>query len=112
MTIPRVANKSCSSYVAGRQEFQGSHLYGQLLGGMYIVYSYGPHFPLYVYKDGTWYRNTDRRSVSTSRHYGQANPGVPCEDRNTGELRDMIDAYWSDREIQLRAQAAELRRAG
>jgi hypothetical protein len=41
---------------------------------MYVVYSYGPHWPLFVWHDGVWYENKDRYSVTTSKHRSQAHP--------------------------------------
>jgi len=54
--------------------------------GCYIVYSYGLHWPLFIYdyKKQQWYGNSDKYSVTTSRHYGKLNPGnvlpLPCEE--------------------------------
>ena len=49
---------------------------------LYVVYSYGEHWPLYVYEQmtGVWYRNTEKSSSTTSRHSTQLHPGVPCVD--------------------------------
>ena len=43
----------------------------------YVVFSYGNHFPMYVWDDETscWYGNKDKYSTTTSRHQGQCHPG-------------------------------------
>ena len=53
----------------------------------YVVYSYGPHWPLFIYSaiTKTWYENTDRYGTTTSKHHGQAHPltdtiGLCCAD--------------------------------
>ena len=53
-------------------------LYGEwVTGDCYVVFSYGEHFPLYVFDalDRCWYANSDRYSRTTSKHATYANPG-------------------------------------
>ena len=44
----------------------------------YVVYSYGDHFPMYIYDErlSQWFGNRDRYSVTTSRHQSQCMPVV------------------------------------
>ena len=57
MARPRVQNK---------ESFQGSNLFGQWMTkrdqpySRYVVYSYGYHWPLFVYENGVWYENADK----------------------------------------------------
>ena len=88
----RVANQNASKYVNELKEFKGSYnkygkhnvsifaenieafdLYGKEL---YVVYSYGYHFPMYIYdrQAGIWIGSKDKHSVSTSRHQSQCRP--------------------------------------
>lgn len=61
--------------------------------GYYIVFSYGLHWPLFIYdhRKGQWYGNSDKYSVTTSKHYGKLNPGnvlpLSCE-----EMKRLVDA--------------------
>ena len=54
--------------------------------GYYIVFSYGLHWPLFIYdhKKGQWYGNSDKYSATTSKHYNKLNPGnvlpLSCEE--------------------------------
>ncbi len=43
---------------------------------LYVVYSYGEHFPMYVYDDEThsWFGNEDKYSTTTSKHQTLAKP--------------------------------------
>lgn len=86
----RIANKAAASMVAQQRPFEGSNLFarcevvigegGQVQSDLYIVYSYGEHFPMYIAetdvetKTTRWYGNTDKWSQSTSRHQSQAHP--------------------------------------
>lgn len=77
--VPRVANAKCRQYVADREPFKGSNLYGvySLVDTdheVYTVFSYGDHFPMFIYTEGMWFENEDKFSKSTSRHYSQAKP--------------------------------------
>lgn len=76
-----------------RQEFTGSNTFGRwTLTNYYVVYSYGEHFPLYVWCPQTtnWYVNTDKYSTSTSRHKSQLSPLCHCIEMNTSELKSLI----------------------
>lgn len=79
MAFKRVANKDAQSYIRRRIAFNGSNLYGRKFSTesgteLYVVFSYGEHFPIYIYEQGRWYKNVDKYSVSTSKHQTQANP--------------------------------------
>lgn len=66
----RTANRKARRYAAARTPFIGSNLYGVQQGNVYVVYSYGPHWPLALYDDDAhcWYSNEGEYSPSTSRH--------------------------------------------
>lgn len=74
MSTTRITNKDASSYVSRRALFKGSNLYSENRGNAYVVFSYGEHFPLFIYAGGKWYENEVRYSPSTSRHQTQARP--------------------------------------
>lgn len=70
-------------FVGSRTPFESSNgnLYGEwrttAYGGyVYVVYSYGPHWPLFIYFPQTdaWVENSDRRSVTTSKHLSCSRP--------------------------------------
>ena len=60
---------------------------------LYVVYSYGYHFPMYIYdrQAGMWIGNEDSYSVSTTRHQSQCRPseGVECW-LHTSQMKDYI----------------------
>ena len=82
--MKRIANRDARLCVAKRVPFQGHNLFARLFNidgcEVYTVYSYGEHFPIYVAitepttKTTTWYRNSDRYSISTAKHFSQCNP--------------------------------------
>ena len=87
MKRERVANKNCRHFVAARVPFIGSNMYAERRtashgnSDIYVVYSYGVHWPLYVAEvtndacgEIKWYENADRFSRSTARHASQARP--------------------------------------
>ena len=71
-------------YVQNRENFGTStgHLFAHTYGHgdpkhkRYVVYSYGSHWPLFVYDYGTkrWFENSDKYSVTTSKHRTKAHP--------------------------------------
>lgn len=66
----KIANKKSSHYTSNLKNFKGSNLEGINENNLYIVYSYGLHFPLYIFDKSIkqWYENIDRYSVTTSKH--------------------------------------------
>ena len=73
--MKRIANRRAGEHAAQCTPFKGSNPYGETLpNGGFVVYSYGPHWPLYIYDGCTWYENASRVSPSTTRHRSQARP--------------------------------------
>jgi len=76
--MKRVANHSARPCVQNREAFQANNIFAEWRGdgaeARYIVYSYGKHFPMYIWTDGKWYGNSDKYSRSTSKHQSQAHP--------------------------------------
>ena len=76
----RVSNSDTGDLAADTVEFINTNktLYGKWLNdSLYVVYSYGAHWPLYVYLKASaqWFGNQDRYSVTTSQHRHQV---MPC----------------------------------
>ena len=74
--------------VKGKKEFEAGNVFAvdYPTTGYYVVFSYGLHWPLFIYdyKQGQWYGNSDKYSATTSRHYSRLNPGnvlpLSCEE--------------------------------
>jgi len=84
MKPEKVANRDCRPYVQKRQSFTGSNLFAEhrSVGTYphsncrhYTVYSYGYHYPMFVFvPDVGWFENEDKYSRTTSKHRSQAHP--------------------------------------
>ncbi|MFA5500866.1 MAG: hypothetical protein WC404_07275 [Candidatus Omnitrophota bacterium] len=72
--MERVSNKNMAVMVEKQKEFKANNVYAVKKENIYIVYSYGEHFPIYIWKDGIWYGNKEKYSLSTSKHQRQALP--------------------------------------
>jgi hypothetical protein len=73
----RIANREAAGFAAGREPFENNNrtLFGSpLRNDDYVVYSYGTHWPLYVWLSGRWFENEESYSSTTSRHRIQARP--------------------------------------
>ena len=88
--MDRVANKDCRSYVERKEEFNGSNLYARNIGKIYVVYSYGKHYPMFLFRKENWYENSDGYSVSTRKHHGQARPMYGVK-QSTFKIAERID---------------------
>lgn len=88
---PRVANSNARKYVQQRKPFRGNNTYGACIEDRYVVYSYGEHWPLFVYDDGRWFANSDRYSRSTSKHRTQLHPLTDCTPLPLSGICDLAD---------------------
>jgi hypothetical protein len=82
----KVANKNARQYVDELKVFEGSNTFAENKvsfddENLYVVYSYGYHFPMYIYdrQAGIWVGSNDSYSVSTSRQQSQCRPSEPIE---------------------------------
>tara|TARA_Y100000401_G_scaffold48336_1_gene37561 strand:- start:427 stop:723 length:297 start_codon:yes stop_codon:yes gene_type:complete len=89
--IIRTSNSKCGEYVENKVEFKANNIFAESNGvSMYCVFSYGYHFPMYVYLNGRWFENSDKYSVSTSKQQTQARPSYKMQYKTTAELLNMI----------------------
>jgi hypothetical protein len=84
---PRITNVTARKYVQERRPFHGGNLYGEWRYGRYVVTSYGDHFPLFIWEEGTWYENIEKITVTTTKHRTQAHPH---EDTLPMTCKDMV----------------------
>lgn len=74
MTKKKTSNAKARQLVQKRESFVGSNTYGEWVGNTYVVYSYGPHWPMFIWVNSQWYQNEERYSVTTSKHSSQVHP--------------------------------------
>ena len=70
----KIANNKARQYVTDKVEFDGSNTFGRWYGKVYVVFSYGFHFPMFACIDGEWFENNEKYSVSTSKQQTQLRP--------------------------------------
>ena len=90
----RLANTELRGPIKRREMFQtnSGSVFPRRTGSLYVVYSYGTHFPMWVY-DGRiaqWFGNSDRYSVTTSKHQTQTRPNVTMTMCDTRTLKQII----------------------
>lgn len=92
--MPKIANTNARVFVKSRMPFTGSNLYAKWVDDLYVVYSYGDHFPLWIYDDsiGHWLENTSKYSQTTSTHKSRTNPyaGMPYIALPNEEMKAVI----------------------
>ena len=86
----KTSNRNARASVQARNVFDASNTFGRIVGPLYVVYSYGVHWPLFVYEGGVWYENEDRYSVTTSKHRSQLHPLLETEPRSVTWLKNRI----------------------
>lgn len=97
MANTRITLRDARVRVQAAEPFKTAN--GQLYGewttpNIYVVYSYGEHWPLFVWDAAAsrWMENENRYSVTTSKHRTSTHPHVPTELRSAPWLRDFIAA--------------------
>jgi|688.fasta_scaffold516879_1 hypothetical protein len=95
--MTKTSNANARQFVQDRKEFVGSNTFGRWVNGNYVVYSYGLHFPIFVWSgfDTKWYQNSDKYSATTSRHKTQLHPWFECQSLNTKELQTLINKTYA-----------------
>lgn len=93
MSKSYVTRREARAKVQARHPFRTSN--GQLFArwetpSLYVVYSYGDHWPLFLWNGTEWFENEDRRSVTTSHHRGYTHPHTATQARSTTWLRQFI----------------------
>ncbi len=102
LTRKRVANKDISEYIDKLEVVEGSNIFTENSGklpddpstddNLYIVYSYGWHFPMYIYcrQSDLWYGNSDKYSVTTTKHQSQARPQTVNHWLTTTAMKNLV----------------------
>lgn len=82
-----ITNREANQCVATKELFRNTtgSIYSEWVrDDMYVVYSYGEHFPLFIFVEGQgWFENGDSYSRTTSKHNSHAHPSVPTKKLNT-----------------------------
>lgn len=105
----KTSNRQARTFVQRLHPFQGNNLYGTYFctnpssanpgDSGYAVFSYGEHWPLFisVYLDGqdVWFENTDRHSVTTSKHRSQTHPHCDTTPLNLGQMLQLYRKGYS-----------------
>ena len=93
--MTRLANAETSGPIKRREMFKTNSgaVFPRREGDLYVVYSYGDHFPMWVY-DGhinQWFGNQDRASRTTSKQQSQTRPDVDMTMWSTDTLRRIVN---------------------
>jgi hypothetical protein len=92
MNIMKIATNKAPEKISRLVPFKchGSMYATKKPSGLYVVYSYGEHFPIAVHHPSTgWVINGDKYSPTTSKHQSIARRGIPLE-RTISNTQSMI----------------------
>lgn len=91
----RATLRTCREYARERQTFKGSNLFAEQKGSVYVVYSYGKHWPLFAYVNGEWFENFEKFSRTTSRHRSMTHPHCETLLMSCDQLNEYIELHSS-----------------
>ena len=101
MSKNRVSNCNARKEVEALQEFVGSNMFAEWreVGsdrerkGIYVVFSYGRHFPMYAWdaEAQVWIGNSDKFSRSTTRQQSQARPSKVDKWMSASEIGRVVE---------------------
>ena len=86
----KISNKNARHFVETRQIFQGYNCFSEQRGSTYVVFSYGHHWPMFIFRGGKWYENGSKYSVATSKQHSQLRPSVKMEVLTLHEMKAML----------------------
>ena len=90
----RTTNRGSGACARALEPFRNSS--GSLHGNWveypkrYAVWSYGEHFPLYMWEKGIWYENKDKYSQTTTRHLQYARPSYDTIKLDTETMKQFV----------------------
>lgn len=89
----KVSGWNARVMVQSRTDFTNHN--GQLFGRwetptLYVVYSYGEHWPLFAWDNGEWLENFDKYSPTTSKHRTQTHPLTDTNQMSRTMLKHII----------------------
>ena len=108
MGIVKTANSRARGFVQTLTEFEASNTYGvwyadSYENARYVVYSYGTHWPMFIFDGEKWYENGDRASKTTSKHKNQLHPLCETEIRAVDDMCEIANrgvADWMRRKLE------------
>jgi hypothetical protein len=90
----KVSGWKARPLVQAKEDFtnHNGQLYGEWKGILYVVYSYGPHWPLFVYdaKYDVWFENEDKYSPTTTKHRTQTHPLTDTTKLCAQDMRELV----------------------
>ena len=95
----RIPNDEGREKVKNKENFIGSHCWGEKLGDdYYVVASYGEQFPLFIYdgREEVWYENGDEyvfngeATDQTREHRDMLRPSVKMHIKNLDWMKDKL----------------------
>jgi hypothetical protein len=106
----RIANVDAIERIKNLENFIGSHVFGEDVGGlgqMYVVFSYGEHFPIYMHYKGTWYGNVDdyvlddgRINKPTIKHKKVLKPSGEIMPMSLKGMRKRLNSFMKKNDIE------------
>lgn len=93
-----LTTRNARALVQVRKNFKAANIFGQNWGPLYVVYSYGTHWPLYIYDSlsDKWFENEDRYSTTTSKHRTLTRPNAKTLLRSCSWMKACIEAGGAD----------------
>jgi hypothetical protein len=93
--MPKIANRQMRDAVNKRQSFTNNNFtaFSTNSNTLYVVWSYGRHYPMYVYDKDTssWFGNDDKSTRTTNRHKIQTRPDGDIKWCTRDFLHSIID---------------------
>lgn len=99
----RITNPMAKEFVKKRQNFIGSHIFGEdlgKLGKMYVAYSYGEQHPVYLYFNEKWYHNYEdyllddgSKNKATIQHKKDMQPQKNTIGISTKQMQSIINNF-------------------
>ena len=96
----RTTNQDAYSAVMAKEKFTASNMFAEWISrswedkvrDLYVVYSYGYHFPMWVWDDSIkeWVGNKDKYSRSTTKQQSQTRPDNIKTWLDTDEIKRLV----------------------
>jgi len=89
----RYTNRQCREQARRKNVFQNNNgtIYSRWCGEVYAVFSYGEHFPMFVWCERMWFENGDGYSRTTAKQKGQVRPSHNTKSLTTRQMKALTE---------------------
>ena len=84
----KYTTNQCREQVRQKNEFRNNNdtIFGRWRADVYVVCSYGWHFPMFIWANNQWFENSSKYSHTTTKQMGQVRPSYDTKHLTNNQM--------------------------